>query len=99
MNTSPRLRRGATSPLRPGLVFWGMVRGKEWWVSPEKFEDFRQKKNALARGAKKTESRKAWEKRYTKSPQRMKYLREYQRKRRTEFAANRRGARRIYKKR
>ncbi len=35
MNTSPRFRRGDTSPLRPGLVFFRYLKHREMWVTPE----------------------------------------------------------------
>lgn len=49
---APRVfKRGDVSELHPGLVFWSLVHyGTEWWVTPEKFEYLRLKKNADAIG-------------------------------------------------
>lgn len=49
MNTTPRFRRGDTSPLRPGLVFYGYHLGLEQWRTPEQVRRFRERNNRNAR--------------------------------------------------
>lgn len=102
MKTPLRFRRGDTSPLRPGLVFWGMAHGKEWFVTPEKFEEFRQKKNALARNAVPSEESKTrkrlWDREYARTPKRKAQIAEFQRQNRHRYSPNYKAKRRAYKK-
>lgn len=103
MTNSPvRFRRGDTSDERPGLLFWGMLRGKENWLSPERFEHYRKSKNALACKAEKTlEGRRQSNERSRKRaklPHVTSYHADYQRRHRHIYSPRQRVRRTEYKK-
>lgn len=97
-----RLRRGDTSPSRPGMLFWRIHRGREIWVTPIEANALRLKKNTMAKKAMKRpeniQKRRLRDRDYSKTPQRRKFLAEYQRKNRRKYSDNRKAARMAYKK-
>lgn len=102
MKTSPGLRRGATSPLRPGLVFWGRLRGEERWVTVTRFAEMKRTKNAWTNQTRKTpegrSKRRAEQKRRSKLPHVMAYQARHQREKRHIYSPRQRVTRRRYKK-
>lgn len=99
---SRRFRRGDTSPERLGLVFWGMHRGEQWWMTPKKFEHKRQIKNANARkNARTPEGRlkkNLASKKRSKLPHVKAYQAKFQRSKRPVYSPRQRLRRRAYKK-
>lgn len=94
--------RGDISKEYPGLIFWGMLRGKERWVSAEQFAHLKSLKNGNARKQARTEQgilkRRKRDLEYAKTPKRRAFLAAYQRKHRRKFSENNKPRRQAYRK-
>lgn len=97
-----RLKKHKRGDEQNGLVYWGMLRGKEWWVTPENFEHLRQVKNASARKSSKTPEQRAkhreQSRKRVKTPESRAKANARQRKRNHIYTVRYRARRRAYKK-